>query len=534
MIDNPRIASIPIEERWIDEAGEDLAGAPPALFLSPFSWNAKPTLKERIAEIKRCIRDPDHPLRLDDLAAHLDGLKGNGRQVVFLWRLKAGEEAYLGELSRRHSDRSDLVWEPDAPVLAEIRHLGPTGDDALRFKWVASRRYFVAERPAGPNAPPVFEPRVQRAVTFFRVDLRTGDCELRIQSLPFEGQELPSLRQELDRYRSEVEKLLDLNRYSPVLIEPIASLWLRETYPGLAITRWGVILPTGKPLYGGGNAGKLFSKLKLFFGAYFARHVTLLWDRKQKVVRRPLYFSLDGTADSVEFNGLADASRVDFLLETIRRNRRPPLRLRELRLLAEWYPEHARIWASLDHRFAARKGLRISVREVAAEVWYDLGRLRGVFALAAAQAPKAFSLEGDDLILRNRIRIREGGVAEALERYATDKGFRAAGKLVKPAMTVVAALALYLYRLFSDWLLSTLFQCLTGIPLEIAQIGLAILLAVLHVIVSFGGASVKAIAIRLVGLLRSLFRRLKSLPAGGDGLLGTLEVMYQEWLAARP
>lgn len=323
MISNPGIASIPIREEWIDEAGEELEGYKNQPFLPPFMehWSLNPnatrTLAEKIAEIEQCILDPRHSLRLDDLAGYLDELKFNGKQFVFLWRLKSGNQGYLARLAET-PERGELVWETDEPVLAEV-----SCSDVLRFKWVFTRRYHVAEPPEVEGEPPVFTPRTQRAVTFFRVHLTSGNAELRIQSLP-EGIGLPSHREEFKRYRALVEKVVELGRFSRVAVEPVASHWLAEPIRGLVPTTWQVARPSGEILRGGGkHVDRLARKLELLFGRHSVKKATFRWNCSQNVANHPLYLTLDGTGNAVDFNGRADSSRVDFLLDLIRHDQQP-------------------------------------------------------------------------------------------------------------------------------------------------------------------------------------------------------------------
>ncbi|MFL6262972.1 MAG: hypothetical protein ACJ76Y_25005 [Thermoanaerobaculia bacterium] len=541
MITDQRVASIPYQDEWIDEAGEELESYNNEPFLAPFMerWGLDPkgfgSLVARIEAIKRCIRAPDHPLRLDDLADYLDELKNNGKQLIFLWHLKPGEEAYLQELAHLHQERKSLVWETDIETdvsePAEPAEVA-SASGVLRFKWVASRRFIVQVKSADSGAPPSFAPRTQRATTFFRVDLSSGDAELRIQSLP-PGKGLPSPREEFERYRSEVEKVVDLNRFAPVLIEPVASHWLRTPPRGLVTTTWSVARASGEHLGGGGNHQGFADWLSLIFGNYAAKRVTLRWDCEQRIADQSLFFTLEGFKDEVDFNGRADASRVDFLLDRIRHDELPSFHLRELRILAAKHPEHARILSALDHHFATLQSLRVPVGKVAADIWYDPDAIRRVFALAAAEFPKTFALRGDVLVLRNRLRLREGGLVEAVERFAKDKGHPRVRALAKPVMVAVTPFAFVAYDVLLDWLWSSLFEKLTGVSFDQVEVVLVALVAVLHLLVTFGGASMKKLALRLLGPVRAIFEGLQSLMKGGKALVSSLEVMYRLWLSSR-
>jgi len=552
MIDGPRIASVPIEDRWIDEAAQELHGYPYTPFVEEFmkrsglDSHAYPAISQRIDGIAECIRSPDHPLRLDDLIAYLDEIKGYGRQFVCLWRLKEGQEAWLAGLRERatvermlgeKSDRLDhrrLVCESAVPELVEVRHSPSAARPSLRFEWVATRRYFVLKRQDDPAALPQAVPRSQRAVTFFRIDLDTGDCELRIQSLPNAGQGLPSQRDEVQRYCAEVEKFIDLSRFAPVLIEPVAKRWLRE--PPLQVRTWRVVRPGGGYLAGGGEGTGVFPKLSMLLGEFFARDLALRWPCTQRVVGKKLFFSLDGESDIVDFNGVADASRVDFVLDRVRESPPAQLAMKELRTLAGRYPEHARILAALDFHFAVQTKLRVTLKELTDELWYAPQAIRVVMELVAREAPSRFSLTGvggEVLEIDNRLRILEGGLVEKLRRKADGEGSDQAKALVRPVLTAGYLLVLLLIGVLTNWLVEEIFVRLTGIPFILVQLVIVGLLGLAHAAITFGGRAVRQFFGRLIAAVRSLIRWLRLLWAGKKlpGFIQVLEAIYQDWLA---
>jgi len=552
MIDDPRIASVPIEDRCIDEAAEELHGYPYTPFVREFMKrsrldpNAYPTMSQRIAGVAECIRSPDHPLLLDDLIAYLDEIKGYGRHFVCLWRLKEGQEAWLAGLRERatvermlgeESDRLDhrrLACESAVPELVEVRHSPSEARPSLRFDWVATRRYWTLVDQDDPTALPQPVPGSQRAVTFFRIDLGTGDCELRIQSLPHGGQGLPSQQEEVARYYAEVEKLLDLSRFAPVLIEPVARRWLRE--PPLEVRNWRVVRPDGNYLAGGGRGRTVFPRLSVFLGEFFARDLAMRWPCEQRAVGRNLHFSVDGESDIVDFNGVADASRVDFVLDQIRNSPPTEFAIKELRTLAERYPEHARILAALDFHFAVQSRLRVTLKELTDELWHAPRAIRAVMELVAREAPGRFSLigaGGDVLEIDNHLRIFEGGLVEKLRRKADGEGSEQAKALVKPVLTAGYLLALLLIGVLTNWLVEEIFVQLTGIPVILVQLVIVGLLGLAHAAITFGGRAVREFFGRLIAAVRSLVRWLRLLWASKElpGFIKVLEAIYLNWLA---
>jgi hypothetical protein len=552
IIDDPRIASIPIDDQWIAEAAQELRSYPSAPFVNKFMTrnglnpDTFSTTSARITEITACILSPDHQLRLDDLVTYLDEIKGYGRQFICLWRLKAGQQAWLASLREsaaveqilgEQSDRLNhrrLVYGSAVPELVEVRH-SPSGTrPSLRFEWAATRQYFVLVPSQDPAALPHPVPHTQRAATFFSIDLKTGDCELRIQSLPSQGQGLPSQREEVQRYCAEVARFMDLSRFAPVLIEPVAKRWLRE--PPLQVQNWRAVRADGSYLAGGGRGRTAFPKLSVLLGEFFARDLALMWPCTQKAVRRRFFFSLDGQTDIVDFNGVADASRVDFVLEQIRNSPPDQLTMRELRNLAMRYPEHARILAALDFHFTVQTRLRVMLKELTDELWYAPRTIRSVMGLVAREVPSRFSLTGvggDVLEIDNRLRVLEGGLVEKLRRKADGEGKDQAKTMVKPMLSAGYLLFLLLVSVLTNWLTEEMFVHLTGVPFILVQVGVVGVLAVAHAGITFGGRAVREFFGRLVAAARSLYRWVRLLLAGArlPGFIQVLETIYQNWLA---
>lgn len=552
MIDDPRIASIPIESEWIDEAAEELHGYKDDPVIQTFlrRHGFRPshfsTVKDEIEHVKSCIRSLEHPLRLDDLVSYLDEIKLHGRQFIFCWRLEEGEEGYLAQLRGAGGpERDRLVWRSDIPELARVRRPGPDDPPHLILKWVATRSYYVLESdPDNPTAAPVPVPRHQRAVTYFILDLSTGDCELRIQSLPNEGETLPTQRQELERYRAEVERYVDLDRFSPVRIEPVAKSWLTEspllrlTEPDLQVRGWTVVRPDGRFLTAGGTGGALFPKLLPILGTFFVRRLTLRWKCEQRVVGNSLFFTLDGFADMVDFNGTADAQRVDFILDRIRKEQPPELRMKELRELVERHPEHGRIFAAMDHAFMTKSRMRVTLGDLKKVLWYPQETILEVMRLAAREQPGMFTLVGkrrETLEMNNRLRVNQGGLVDMLRRSADGKGRTGAKELVKPALTVGFLLSVVLLKELSTWLVGVVFENLSGIPFDVARFSFLGLLVIANAALTYGSASVQSFVGRLLKLAWGVAQWISGIRGEeGPGPAQGLEAVYRKWLANTP
>lgn len=557
VMNNPQVASI-----WIDEALEELDSynTNPFVeeFMSRFGLKRKKsrtrkkslTKEKKLKKIRRCIHSSKHQLKFDALVAYLDELKPYGRQLIFLWRLKPREKDYLLKISDEnyvrgllrnptmegrgaegHLNSDKLIWRSPTPELAEVRHSDLSKEGLLRFKWVATRTYFVRKKDRAPNTPPIFKPKTQRAVTFFAVDLRNGDSELRIPSLPNDGIRLPTPREEFEKYRREVEKFIELDRFAPVLIEPVAKHFLRE--PVLPITRWKVSRAYGSPIAGGVVGGQILPKLLLAIGEFFAHHITVRWACKQRTVNRSLHFSLDGHGDSIKFGGIDDASRINFVLDEIRHYGLLSIQLPQLRQLVEEHPEYSRIISSMDYQFARLMKLRVDGDELSKEVWYPKETILKAFRLAVDKFPEIFSMSedgGDVLVMSNKFSL-SGGAVKKLKHSAVDRGKRAQNALIEPVMTIGYLLLNFLSERLVTWVLATFFKCLTGIPFIVVDIVLVLFIALLHAIVIYGKESVRGVLSRLLKgsftILRWLAWSLRKKPL--VPILRAVEKKYVAW-----
>jgi hypothetical protein len=108
-----------------------------------------------------------------EFMSDLDDLRLNGRQHIFLYRLKKGSEhrRYLRSLREKNfieerlgnlnginfCNKNHLKWDHDIPVLAEVKHKWRRNTGHLIFKWVETRTW--------GKSPQVEE----RSVNFFRL-----------------------------------------------------------------------------------------------------------------------------------------------------------------------------------------------------------------------------------------------------------------------------------------------------------------------------------------------------------------------------
>lgn len=295
-----------IERKRIDEAVETLARYNKSPFVTDYlkqqpAPRISPAKYEK-DELRTLIKSillgeyrgkKKHVLELGGLINHLDNLQETGRQHVYLFRLLDDGLQLLARLQDPNETKLLIggedelygdglhVWETSGgPKLAHVRHDPPEGaakPQRLVLKWVETREFWAPDRPtdvppstevseeeeiseeeeAEPTAIheiPADTQRVQvrtrheeRAVTFFVVNLNTGDCELKIQAL--HGQSRVARREQLTTYRSLLATLLGVELVGPDVLAPAIRrvLVTRE----VAIVRCSAILPDGGRFTGG-------------------------------------------------------------------------------------------------------------------------------------------------------------------------------------------------------------------------------------------------------------------------------------------
>jgi hypothetical protein len=239
------------ERKRVEEAVETLARYNKSPYITDFiKQQPKPRIvphkydkAELCALIKQVLLGEyqgrkKYVLKLEELIAHLDRLQETGRQHLYSFRLpEEGRDKLLARL-RNFEEVKDLlggedelykggclVWDAkDRPKLAVVRHDRPTGDSEPRrllLKWVETRSFWVPQQATGTSefedageeegaekeAEELEEStetqeerqnqrvqirvlREERAITFFVVDLESGDCEFRIRHYAVE-RELP-------------------------------------------------------------------------------------------------------------------------------------------------------------------------------------------------------------------------------------------------------------------------------------------------------------------------------------------------------
>jgi hypothetical protein len=291
-------------------------------------------------------------LSLEELIAYLDQLQETGRQHLYWFRLPDEESDQL--LARlRDPDQvralagvgdgiypnGQLIWEArDGPQLSRVWHHPTDPPRHLILKWIETRSFWTVEKPQNVSDSEGLEDeleadevveldedddskkvqvkvrREERAVTFFNVDLTTGDCELRIQAI--RGHSRIVRQTCLDTYRNLIANLLSFEPIGPTVLAPaIRCALITQEVP---IVACAAILPDGGRFIGGKGELPPVDVRKLKAG------VTIRFDWPQTTggIGR---VELDGRMDEV-FN-LRPLNPIEYwrMLELIQRWRREGL-----------------------------------------------------------------------------------------------------------------------------------------------------------------------------------------------------------------
>lgn len=530
------------EEKWLDEAVEVLGhyNTNPFTdtFLDKYNLSKTGNTRDKHKKIRDNISISKEAPTFKNLADYLDELKMYGKQHVFLYALREEQREYLDRL--RDSDHvrdrlsqfglgglfnnSQLVWEVPELQLAEVRHFFNAHEGLLLFKWVGSRRYDVRV-PAEPGQEQVLQPKTERTVNFFIVNLIDGTAEIRIQSLPSRAHR--SLREELERFKKEIVKFIDFKFFSPV---PLASVIKRLLgNPVLPVTGWKIEYPARRRVAGGRDPSYLF-KLGLPFKNFFSREITVYWECEQEAHGRPrLFFTLNGENDEINFNSITDKLKVDFILNQLKTLSVENIEMEELRELALRYPEYSRVISTIDFHFSSLKQVRIEALEIASRVWFPEDDIHEVFNAAVEHFPRKFFIEGDEkkiLGIRNRFSIK-GGVLEYSKRGA-EKYKRK--EIIKTVITPTLSVVYIIISLFGGnveaWIREKIFNVLLpGVPFMFFKILILLLIA----LVFFGSHTI------LRKIPKVFYSFLLTLAYGPDAekLQNKFSGAYEKWEAER-
>ena len=143
-------------------------------------------------------------------------------------------------------------------------------------------------------------------------------------------------------------------------------------------------------------------------------------------------FTLNGESNQITFNAITDKSKVNFILDELKKLSKESIELEELKQLAIRYPEYSRVISSIDYHFSKLKKLNIRADKLSSEIWYSGDFIKDVFKVAEENFPKTFHTEGKGriLVFDTHFKVKDG-----LWRYGSRKAEKSRRrKILKPAV----------------------------------------------------------------------------------------------------
>jgi hypothetical protein len=272
--------------------------------------------------------------------AFLDKLREHGRQHLFLFKI---QEAHRGELATLRGKHTPFVTslpdKPPAPVLTELRET----QTHLLFRWIETRTWEQAIQGAANG-----EPRVERSINFFRLNLETGEAEIRIQRTRPNCELSPI--DELRIYRQMLKPYVDLDHFTAVVLDPAMRRLL--TAKRMTVVRWQIDWPESRGRLGGNVDPGFVQSLLLRLANYFALDLAGDWlfARGRDSVKR-VRASLDGVRNEVLIPNRCTAEEEAVILADIRGGRRD-FRIRQLADVARNRDELRPALEMFDRQFA--------------------------------------------------------------------------------------------------------------------------------------------------------------------------------------
>lgn len=191
-------------------------------------------------------------IRLEDLVAYLDRLQESGRLHVFLLSVPRDQIRRLSEaeevkrrlagkgVADRYSQNHFIFHAREVPELSAVRH----DPGRLVLKWVETRTWWkVRERDLDLEAgvqTVKSDQKEERSVSFFCLDLESGDAEVKIQKLRYDA--LTTRRRAFEQYRGLAVELLGCDALEQILLAPAIRRALGE---GVLISKAEAVLPDG-------------------------------------------------------------------------------------------------------------------------------------------------------------------------------------------------------------------------------------------------------------------------------------------------
>jgi hypothetical protein len=320
-----------------------------------------------------------------ELVNFIDKISENGSQNIFFYRIRPKFANHLDDLRRKDYileslknqryghcyNRNRLIWTAKYPKLAEVRHKYEAGVGELFLKWVETRSWLQI---IPKSVPPRYESRQERSVNFFRMDLKDGTAQIRIQKLQTRPHK--TLEAELEIYCEEIGKLFNFDFYEPVPLEPIVKKLLRGRV--LGIRYWRIDFPNGKFLKGTEDLN-IFEILKIRFRNYSVRKIRGYWKNLDRIWGpENIYTNIDGKSNKLLITRHCDQLQIDSVLGYFKGLKKRPIKITEIKNLAKKRKDLEIILSSIDRNLDQSKDKKVSANELVA-LWYQIGFIKEAY-----------------------------------------------------------------------------------------------------------------------------------------------------------
>lgn len=382
----------------IEEAFKSLSLYPNAILddlLEKYDFRRPRIRAEKISAIQEGVQNKI--VLQETFMEDLDNLRFNGRQHIFLYRLKRGSEArrYLRSLRKEgfvracldkvgcidRYNKNHLKWKAKVPYLVEVKYIDEQNPRFLIFKWIETRLWGRDEK------------TTERSVNFFRLDLRGGYAEFRIQRLQPYPQK--SLHKEIEIYRKKISEIIDFHHFSAIPLAPIIGRLLNVKFfigVKMKISNWEIRLPDGGSLVGRKDP-KLFIKLKLPYKSFFGRQIRCVWKFHERQWG-PLWALSEMRSETGEVTSTipCEEKQINGILRRLRRfSRQAKIKMPELKYLAEINSDLLPVLINVDIHFSQLGDKNITVKHLKENEWLPLNLVKKTFTEMERQYKELFS-----------------------------------------------------------------------------------------------------------------------------------------------
>ncbi|MBA3849765.1 MAG: hypothetical protein C0502_07185 [Opitutus sp.] len=335
------------------------------------------------------------------LVDFIDSLRENANQHVFLYRLTPEHKGYLEALRApefmaalaggKHADacraQPPVLWEADEPALAAaVCREQPRR--ALLFKWVETRRWHeMAQQGTNEAGLPVFikEPRSERSVSFFRIHLDNGDCEMRIERM--HPNATKTLREAFGMFVARLGELIEYGYFERVLLEPVISrLMIKQV---AEVQDWTIELSGGGDLRGN-SSPTLLQRFGLLWRSFAGVELNAYWPIAGKKTR--VHIVLDGRKDYLTLYKHAAPSDLDGVIARVRALGAASIESEELRGLVKKGMKAGSALRKLDRHFSRLGKAALDSRLLLDDEWLGQSEVEALARDLATHGSDSFKV----------------------------------------------------------------------------------------------------------------------------------------------